>query len=256
MTNATSEEAAAPAAARDTAPQPPPQPDGQHKPWWPSSVIDRQAAQALARLLGAHAAGRGGASIKVRTPRSLVGHACWLYMHCLVTMLLSTVHLAGSTEAHSAGSTEAYLPGSTEAHLPGSLLKRPAVCRAGADARPARGAQEGDARGGVRDAPAPAGHQGRGGRRGAAGRAPATDARDRVRARLRGDVWAGAARAPPARSLGQRPRRARCLRRVACASLRVWYRRRTLPWRCSRPAEERGCVRPVRSRQTCRWAHL
>ena len=74
-TNAAAEAAAAPAAARGAAPQPPPQPDGQHKPWWPSSVIDRQAAQALARLLGAHAAGRGGASIKVRAPRSLVGHA-------------------------------------------------------------------------------------------------------------------------------------------------------------------------------------
>ena len=74
-TNAAAEAAAAPAAARGAAPQPPPQPDGQHKPWWPSSVIDRQAAQALARLLGALAAGRGGASIKVRAPRSLVGHA-------------------------------------------------------------------------------------------------------------------------------------------------------------------------------------
>ena len=37
------------------------------KPWWPSSVIDRQAAQALARLLTASARGRGGASIKVNS---------------------------------------------------------------------------------------------------------------------------------------------------------------------------------------------
>lgn len=46
------------------------------KPWWPSSVIDRQAAQALARLLAASARGRGGASIKVKSPYMCLLRTC------------------------------------------------------------------------------------------------------------------------------------------------------------------------------------
>lgn len=57
------------AAAAQQAPVPrsqqPSQQERTAKPWWPSSVIDRQAAQALTRLLNASARGHGGASIKV-----------------------------------------------------------------------------------------------------------------------------------------------------------------------------------------------
>ena len=47
--------------------QPPHTLQSAQKPWWPSSIIDRQAAQALTRLLAASERGRGGASIKVES---------------------------------------------------------------------------------------------------------------------------------------------------------------------------------------------
>ena len=56
--------------------QPPHTLQSAQKPWWPSSVIDRQAAQALTRLLAASERGRGGASIKVESQHLRLLLAC------------------------------------------------------------------------------------------------------------------------------------------------------------------------------------
>ena len=64
------------AGAAAEAGQPPHTLQSAQKPWWPSSVIDRQAAQALTRLLAASERGRGGASIKVASQHLRLLLAC------------------------------------------------------------------------------------------------------------------------------------------------------------------------------------
>ncbi|KAK9819564.1 hypothetical protein WJX81_004895 [Elliptochloris bilobata] len=75
------------------------------KPWWPSSVIDRQAALAVTRLLAASAHGRGGASIKSLTLAPHVEHKKATFavvcetLKCLPA-IRAAVAGAGLLEAH------------------------------------------------------------------------------------------------------------------------------------------------------------